>query len=257
MRTEVEQLVHTVTIHCPTYLTALYAAIRALTPTNAAPGTQQRSKQRPSASPRMVRHSPTMSPWSPTSDLFKCPFPACQWQSQQLIGQHRNLRTHISLFHTHELHVIPSQTLTSLKVFPCYSCCTLCSSQSALLQHNTNKHPTTQTNTNIAIVQQTYRHLQTLNNNQNWTTTLQWLHNLDIPPSPNQHSEWHYLQPSTKQAYHTVLHNVVSWANQATLPVHPDPPAPTHQCTATPFYKLLLILEQLLLYPIPKKQLRH
>ena len=39
MCTEVEQLMHTVTIHCPTYLTALYAAIHALTPTNAAPGT--------------------------------------------------------------------------------------------------------------------------------------------------------------------------------------------------------------------------
>ena len=63
------------------------------------------------------------------------------------------------------------------------------------------------------------------------------------------------LQPSTLHSLRNVVHQVITWTNSATLPLEMETNTlPHYLTTATPFYKLLLILETLLLAPIPKHQ---
>ena len=196
--------------------------------------------------------SPTPKP------INKCPYyPACSWQLEGLIGHPKQLCTHINIHHSHELHLIPEQTFNQLKVFPCYTCCCVCSSKSSLASHNTNLHLMTYSMTNLDIIFQTYKHQQ--NNptqHQQWLTTLEWLHTLDITPPMHHSSEWSNLQPSTHHAYLTILHNAITWTNAANLPFKSEMPTPDYQSTLVPFFKLLLILKQLLLCPVPK-QLHH
>jgi hypothetical protein len=85
---------------------------------------------------------------------------------------------------------------------------------------------------------------------------LNWLNKLNIQPPPCHHSELTDLQPTTLHSLCNIVHQVITWTNYTTLPLKIKPNTlPNYLTTATLFYKLLFILETLLLAPIPKHQI--
>jgi hypothetical protein len=114
-----------------------------------------------------------------------------------------------------------------------------------LKQHVTRCHPTRRSKSNPALITASFP--QTLPST--WTPVLLWLHHLEVQPPTHQGNIWRSLNSSTRQEYHSTLHHVLQWILAATE-LHPDASdLPTHETSPIPFWKLLLLLDPLLLHP--------
>ena len=186
-----------------------------------------------------------------------CPYPTCSWHStpSQTPRQTTDeLRLHIQQTHPD----LPTTHLTDRfcqqhNLHPCR----YCNDPAAIyltprhLQAHTNRSHCRHT-TNINIVQTTLRHLSPTQTQQ-WLDQLAFLYNLDLTPPPFRRSSFTRLKPQAKRLFLQTLNMVVDWTNQASLPLasnHTTSPHPKHNTDSVPFWKLLLILEALLLAPI-------
>ena len=123
--------------------------------------------------------------------------------------------------------------------------------QSHLKQHITKKHSRVETNSKL--VANIYRHT-TPENEANWKTSLSYLFNLELTPPPFRRTTWHKLKQPIRAEFYNVYNNVVSWIIDASPIMSPaiirDDRPPQHECDSSPFWKLLLMLEPMLLAPI-------
>jgi hypothetical protein len=135
--------------------------------------------------------------------------------------------------------------------------CPTCNSTDALYtrpgdlrRHQTTKHPpaTPRAQSNLALILGQH---PSANPNQ-WNATLRWLHQLQPEPPPYRTNLWRHLDTSTKRTYHHTLGNLYNWILAATEP-HEDPEAhPAHQLDATPFWKMLITFDMMILHPRPR-----
>ena len=99
----------------------------------------------------------------------------------------------------------------------------------------------------------TYRHA-TPEIETNWANSLSFLHQLEMTPPPFCRSIWHKLKPPARTEFYTMYNNAISWVLDATPDLTPsvllDERPPSYQTDASPFWKLLMLLEPLLLAPI-------
>jgi hypothetical protein len=133
-----------------------------------------------------------------------------------------------------------------------------------LQQHTHNSHPTSRNHTNLDIVLHTFpaanqqpplrTQLQ-----DNWQHTLTWLTQLHVQPPTTRKTLYHKLKPQHKTLVFSVLSQIITWANQATLPFDSEQriTLPTSQTTATPFLKLILIFESIFLAPPTEMNLSY
>ena len=123
--------------------------------------------------------------------------------------------------------------------------------QSHLKQHITKKHNRVETNSKL--VANIYRHT-TPENEANWKASLSYLFNLELTPPPFRRTTWHKLKQPIRAKFYNVYNNVVSWIIDASPIMSPaiirDNRPPQHECDSGPFWKLLLMLEPMLLAPI-------
>ena len=122
-------------------------------------------------------------------------------------------------------------------------------SQSSLLRHIKAQHNQTRIKTNLELFTNTYRNTPS----QPWLNSLQTLHHLQPQPPPFRLSLWHSLSSSDQHQYLQTLSHAIQWTLTATIPYcnpNPSNPQPIYQLTPAPFWKLLLILEPLLLNPL-------
>ena len=185
-----------------------------------------------------------------------CPYPSCSWHSTPSTGRRTTdqLRLHIQQTH-------PDQPTTHLTDRFCQQHnlhpCRHCNDPAAIyltprhLQAHTNRSHCRQT-TNLTIIQNTLRHLSPTQIQQ-WQDQLAFLYQLELTPPPFRRSSFTRLKPQAKRLFLQTMNMIVDWTNQASLPFapnHTNSPPPKHNTESVPFWKLLLILEALLLAPI-------
>lgn len=191
---------------------------------------------------------------------LRCPFPSCTWTCEGSRGHHKKLRAHLSILHSDELASIPTNIYRNLNVYLCTQCSHICATNRSLTNHQLHAHANVRSKTNVDLITATFRQRDIHASRQQWTSTLEWLYKLDIRPPQKRSSAFHTLLPSTKQKILVLLNHVISWTLTASLPLDADADAtttPVHLSTSTPFFKLLLIFEQLLLTPVPLAQHRR
>ena len=150
-------------------------------------------------------------------------------------------------FRKHNMHVC----------LQCNKPSTIYTSAAHLRNHRENKHTTT--DNNLDIVLKTYRHASE-HVKTNWKQGLAFLHRLQPSPPPFRRSTWHRLKHPQRKEYFVTYNNVVTWVLEATTPlgesiVRDTQPHPS-LIDSAPFWKLLLLLEPLLLGPIQHTQHR-
>ena len=193
---------------------------------------------------------------SKTRNPVHCPVPDCRWTVPPNTHKpHAAMKQHIITEHsdTHPSDYMTPKYCHQHGFHLCRQCDTptaIFNTQGHLRQHITKKHSRSQTN--IQLVLNTYRHLTTETEN-NWKQSLAFLHRLDPTPPPFRRTIWHKVKPPLRAEYYTVYNNVANWVIEATPPLAPailkdDQPA-QHDTDSTPFWKLLTILEPLLLAP--------
>ena len=186
-----------------------------------------------------------------------CPVPDCPWTvPSSSTNPHASLKEHLITEHseTHPSDYLTPQYCNQHGFHPCLKCDTptaIFTTEGHLRQHVTKKH--SRTKTNLQLVLQTYRHSQPETERQ-WKDSLAYLHKLQLSPPPFRRSIWHKLKPPIKAEFYTTYNTVVSWILEATPPLSPsvlkDDRPPQHDIDASPFWKLLILLESLLLAPI-------
>ena len=191
-----------------------------------------------------------------TSNSTPCPYPSCSWHSTPSATPRQTtdqLRLHLQQAH-------PDQPTTHLSDRFCHQHqlhpCRLCNEPNAIyltprhLQAHVNKSHCRQ-DTNINIVQHTLRHLSA-SQTQQWLDQLAFLYNLDLTPPPFRRSSFTKLKPQAKRLSLQTMNMVVDWTNQASLPFATTTRTTHHKhnTDSVPFWKLLFLLEALLLAPI-------
>ena len=186
-----------------------------------------------------------------------CPVPDCPWKvPTECQNPHASLKEHLvtehaetnpttymtpNYCHRHGFHICQACN-TPTAIFNC---------QGHLKQHITKKHNRTETNSKL--VAKTYRHA-TPENEANWKASLSFLYNLELTPPPFRRTIWHKIKQPIRAEFYNIYNNVVSWIIDASPTMSPttirDNRPPQHECDSSPFWKLLLMLEPMLLAPI-------
>ena len=142
------------------------------------------------------------------------------------------------------------------QVFSCHLCCTPATTytkEGLLNNHNKNTHSHHRTNTNVAQVLKIYRNAS----EQTWTEALAWLQNLTPTPAPYRTSLERHMSGGTKIEYIKTMNHVFKLAG---LPNAPHPTLleehPPSQTNMDPFWVLLGIMDQLILFPNDKRNKR-
>jgi hypothetical protein len=198
--------------------------------------------------PTKHQHARTHNP--PRALPTSCPL--CPWTTTELNDNTHQLRDHLR--HTHPHTPLTQLDITGLTEAGILACSTCNSTQALytrpgdLRRHNTCSHPTCpeRTHSNTDLVHTQY---PTANPNQ-WNSTLQWLHQLNPEPPPFRTNLWHRLDAATKRAYHHTLGIIYNWILASTAP-HDEPTAPSYQKSPTPFWKMLIIFDMMILHPRP------
>jgi hypothetical protein len=144
--------------------------------------------------------------------------------------------------------MVSNDKLESLGLHTCRLCNSskhLFAAKRYLKSHMTRCHPTRRTKTNPELITASYPQTQTTT----WIPTLHWLHHLDVKPPTHHGNIWRSLSSSTRQDYHATLQHVLQWILAAS-DSHPDACLlPSHHILSTAFWKLLLLMDPLLLHP--------
>lgn len=191
----------------------------------------------------------------PAKPPIPCPHPNCPYSFPHLKGVQSQLRQHLATIHTKDQNdTLNPTTLHKLHCFPCSHCHTIFATVEKLQQHNQHHHPTTRTQTNSDIIFHSFphslAHIATSQTQQDWDKSLAWLTRLTITPPTSRHTIYHKLKPPHKKIVFACLHHIIHWCNQAMIPYQQqDHSVPEHQCTATPFFKLLFTFESIFLAP--------
>ena len=193
----------------------------------------------------------------PTTPPRHCPVPDCPWKVPRFtINPHASIKEHLITAHneTHPSDYLTPSYCNKHGFYPCQICDTttaIFTTEGHLRQHVTKKHSRSQTNTQLVL--HTYRHAQP-ETETNWKNSLAYLHQLQLTPPPFRRSLWHKLKPPLRAEFYSTYNNVISWLLAATPPltqaVIRDERPQQHDTDASPFWKLLILLEPLLLAPI-------
>ena len=186
-----------------------------------------------------------------------CPVPNCTWTVPTITTRpHASLKEHLMTSHK---ETKPSDYMTEAYCTKHgYHLCSRCdttdtiyTSAGHLQNHITTKH--SRKNTNITLVLNVFRHASPETQN-NWKRSLDFLHNHQPTPPPFRRSIWHHLKAPTRKEYFHTYHTIANWAIEATPQLHPsflkDYNPPQWDTEASPFWKLLILAEPLLLAPI-------
>ena len=202
--------------------------------------------------------------------IHGCPVPNCPWKPPQTTNTTKNNNEHILQLKQHLIQAHPDTPLTDhmdedfFRKHNNMHVCLQCNKPSAiytsaahLRKHRENKH--TWTDNNLDIVLKTYRHASE-QVKTNWKQGLAFLHRLQPSPPPFCRSTWHRLKQPQRKEYFVTYNNVTTWILEATTPlgestIRDTQPHPSLTDSA-PFWKLLLLLEPLLLGPIQHTQHR-
>ena len=186
-----------------------------------------------------------------------CPVPDCPWKVPPLTtNPQASLKQHLITEHneTHPSDYLTPTLCTQYGLHPCPTCDTptaIFATEGHLRKHVTKKH--SRSKTNIDLVLHTYRHSPP-ETTTNWKNSLAYIHKLQISPPPFRRSLWHKLKPPLRAEFYATYNNVTNWILEATSPLAPtilkDERPPAYDVDATPFWKLLILLEPLLLAPI-------
>ena len=189
-----------------------------------------------------------------TKPIKRCPVPNCDWKSTPNPNQKNNQKDTVHQLKQHLIHShMDEEFCRRHGMHVCLQCnkpSTIYTSQGHLKNHQDNKH--TRTITNLQLVLNTYRHADDTIK-ANWKESIEFLHGLNITPPPIRRTIWHKLKHPLRKEYFVAYNNTVNWILEATPPLREDTKRDTrpHPCQtdATPFWKLILILEPLLLAP--------
>ena len=186
-----------------------------------------------------------------------CPVPDCPWKVP-----HNNSKPHASLKEhliTEHSETNPSDYMTTkFCTTHGFHVCQLCDTPTAIFttpghlrQHVTKKH--NRTKTNMQLVSTTYRHA-TPEIEANWKKSLAYLYQLQPTPPPFRRSIWHKTKPPLPAEFFVTYNNIINWILESTPTLAPsilkETSLPKHETDSSPFWKLLLLLEPLLLAPI-------
>ena len=204
-----------------------------------------------------MRHGPKgrMSRQAPR--IKHCPVPNCNWQVPTLTRKPQAaLKEHLITQHkeTSPTDYMTPEFCTTHSFHICRQCDTpsaIYTTPGHLKQHITTKH--SRKKTNIDLVTTTYRNLSP-QAETHWKESLAWLLQLQPQPPPFRRSTWHKLKHPMRRELFVVYNTVVSWVLDSTPEIHPsvlrDDQSPAWNNDSTPFWKLLVLLEPLLLAPI-------
>jgi hypothetical protein len=145
--------------------------------------------------------------------------------------------------------MISNADLELLGIYACRHCNSpdaLFLQSRTLKAHTTRKHSASRTQTNSDLLQSTYRHADP----NAWTQTLQWLQTHSITPPSFPTNLWRTIRFKTQLEFFTTLHHVHEWILDASSPLDDAADHPAYQTSPEPLWKLLLLLETLLLHPI-------
>lgn len=148
-------------------------------------------------------------------------------------------------------------TLNSLGVFLCRSCGKVYESAIALAKHKLEcealYHTRTQSNASIAtslFYSPYHSHNSTTTND--WDEALNWLHSVrDLPPPPFRQSLLLKTEYQARTDYMNLFATTIEALGTAIRPAHAPRDASLPHFTATPFWILTSIFEQLILSPKP------
>ena len=186
-----------------------------------------------------------------------CPVPDCPWQvPPQSNKPHASLKEHLITTHgeTNPSDYMTTKYCSQHGFHLCQECdtpTTIFTTQGHLRTHITKKH--TRSKTNMQLVLTTYRNT-TPEIENNWKQSLAFLNQLRPSPPPFRRSIWHKTKPPLRSEFYVTYNNVIKWVLESTPTLAPailrDHTLPKHDTDSSPFWKLLLLLEPLLLAPI-------
>ena len=194
--------------------------------------------------------------------IRRCPVPNCDWKPTSNNNHNNNHKDTVLQLKQHLIHSHTDTPITEHMdeayfqrhdMHVCLQCnqpSTIYTTQGHLRNHQQTKH--TRTITNLQIVLNTYRHADDTTKT-NWKAAIEFLHGLNITPPPLRRTMWHKLKQPQRKEYFVAYNNAVNWILEATPPLREDLKRETRphpgQSDAIPFWKLILILEPLLLAP--------
>jgi hypothetical protein len=187
--------------------------------------------------------------------FIPCPHLGCPYAFPRVIGFQSQIRQHLVTLHTADQnkYLTPSD-LHKLHCFTCPHCPLIFATVAKQKLHTQKVHPTTRGKLNIDIILSTYpEHPNCSQHKSNWLKTLQWITPLHITPATARSSLYTKLSPKHRQTCFHTFHHLLNWCIEASLPGPNDPSIPTFQTTSTPFWKLLLLFESIILAPSPNK----
>ena len=213
--------------------------------------------------PTMSKSQQQNSPPHPATTPLTCPLPHCSWHSLPTQAQTSadQLRIHLQQAHADKPTTFLTDKLCQKHdVHPCRICNdskAIYFSNRHLQAHINRAH--SRSDTNSDIVRHTLRHLSPQQIHL-WNEQLAFLHSLELTPPPFRRSTFTKLKPQARNLFLQTLHTVTKWTVTASQPFTRSTSStalpPSSQTDSTPFWKLLILLEALLLAPIKHTQHR-
>ena len=188
-----------------------------------------------------------------TNLKLNCPFKGC---STTYISTN-HLREHLTTAHEDSLHKIKDEWWNTSTLHPCKTCyCKKIFINPGYLKRHIQNHHTSkiESKDNIDLLKE---HIPPPpSSNTEWDKSLPWLHNLKITPPPFRQNIWHKTNSNIKNKIKYTYHQLIKIITISTKEPTDRPHIP-HLHKRDILWKLGIIFESLILFPINKEMKEH